>query len=205
MREPCFPQQVESCTGMKKRTESLAHRCRLQLPQTLRKVPSDTILKQYEGYVKGNTPQRLFSMDDYDDAVTGSPDMDGSAPKFKNWDEAFWHFENLAGSNLAFADLPVMTSEMEFGTLDSHGKWYETLGTYSKDAAGLAKFNEDVKDFLSTYEISDEELNELFHEIYNAGAEDAVAYEWGQRTNSFEWTMEWLQKPAGEEDKHEDD
>ena len=50
--------------------------------------------------------------------------------------------------------------------------------------------------------MSDEELNELFHEIYNAGAEDAVAYEWGQRTNSFEWTMEWLQQPA-EEDKHE--
>ena len=44
--------------------------------------------------------------------------------------------------------------------------------------------------------MSDDELNELFHDIYNAGAEDAVAYEWGQRTNSFEWTMEWLQKPA---------
>ena len=50
--------------------------------------------------------------------------------------------------------------------------------------------------------MSDDELNGLFHEIYNAGAEDAVAYEWGQRTNSFEWTMEWLQQPA-EEDKHE--
>ena len=49
-------------------------------------------------------------------------------------------------------------------------------------------------------EMSDEELNELFHEIYNAGAEDAVAYEWGQRTNSFEWTMEWLQQPAEEDD-----
>ena len=51
--------------------------------------------------------------------------------------------------------------------------------------------------------MNDEELNALFHEIYNAGAEDAVAYEWGQRTNSFEWTMEWLQQPAEEEDKHE--
>ena len=50
--------------------------------------------------------------------------------------------------------------------------------------------------------MSDGELNELFHEIYNAGAEDAVAYEWGQRTNSFEWTMEWLQQPA-EEDDHD--
>ena len=44
--------------------------------------------------------------------------------------------------------------------------------------------------------MSDDELNDLFHEIYDAGAEDAVAYDWGQRTNSFEWTMEWLQKPA---------
>ena len=51
--------------------------------------------------------------------------------------------------------------------------------------------------------MSDDELNELFNDIYNAGAEDAVAYEWGQRTNSFEWTTEWLQQPAGEEDKHE--
>lgn len=49
--------------------------------------------------------------------------------------------------------------------------------------------------------MTDDELNELFHDIYNAGAEDAVAYEWGQRTNSFEWTMEWLQQPA-EEDCH---
>lgn len=44
--------------------------------------------------------------------------------------------------------------------------------------------------------MTDDELNELFHEIYNAGVDDASSYEWGQRTNSFEWTMEWLQKPA---------
>ena len=44
--------------------------------------------------------------------------------------------------------------------------------------------------------MDDEELNDLFHEIYNAGVDDAVEYEWGHRTNSFEWTMEWLQKPA---------
>ena len=43
--------------------------------------------------------------------------------------------------------------------------------------------------------MSDEELNKLFHEIYNAGAEDAFAYEWGQRTYSFEWTIDWLQQP----------
>lgn len=44
--------------------------------------------------------------------------------------------------------------------------------------------------------MTDEELNELFYDIYNAGAEDAVAYEWGQRTNSFEWTMEWFKQPT---------
>ena len=44
--------------------------------------------------------------------------------------------------------------------------------------------------------MTDDELNELFHDIYNAGEEDAVAYEWGQRTKSFEWTMEWLKQPA---------
>ena len=44
--------------------------------------------------------------------------------------------------------------------------------------------------------MSDDELNDLFHDIYNAGVEDAVSYEWGQRKNSFEWTMEWLKQPA---------
>lgn len=44
--------------------------------------------------------------------------------------------------------------------------------------------------------MTDDELNDLFHEIYDAGVEDAVSYEWGHRTNSFEWTMEWLQMPA---------
>lgn len=44
--------------------------------------------------------------------------------------------------------------------------------------------------------MTDDELNDLFHEIYDAGAEDAVAYEWGQLAKSFEWTMEWLQQPV---------
>ena len=42
--------------------------------------------------------------------------------------------------------------------------------------------------------MTDDELNDLFNDIYNAGVDDAVEYEWGHRTNSFEWTMEWLQK-----------
>lgn len=44
--------------------------------------------------------------------------------------------------------------------------------------------------------MTNDELNELFHEIYNACAEDAVAYEWCQRTNNFEWAMDWLQHTA---------
>ena len=46
--------------------------------------------------------------------------------------------------------------------------------------------------------MSDEELNDLFHEIYDAGVDDAVSYEWGHRTNSFEWSLEWLMQPAEE-------
>ena len=44
--------------------------------------------------------------------------------------------------------------------------------------------------------MTDDELNDLFHEIYDAGVDDASSYEWGHRKNSFEWTMEWLQQPA---------
>ncbi len=44
--------------------------------------------------------------------------------------------------------------------------------------------------------MTDDELNDLFHEIYDTGVDDAVAYEWGHRIDSFEWTMEWLKKIA---------
>ena len=44
--------------------------------------------------------------------------------------------------------------------------------------------------------MTDDELNDLFHDIYNAGVDDASSYEWGHRKNSFEWTMDWLQKTA---------
>ena len=53
--------------------------------------------------------------------------------------------------------------------------------------------------------MSDEELNDLFNEIYNAGADDAVAYAWGNRKDSFEWTMDWLQQPAEEVDNGKTD
>ena len=48
--------------------------------------------------------------------------------------------------------------------------------------------------------MSDEALNDLFRDIYNAGIDDAAEYEWGHRTNSFEWTIEWLQQPMEEND-----
>ena len=44
--------------------------------------------------------------------------------------------------------------------------------------------------------MTDDELNDMFHEIYNAGVDDASSYEWGHRKNSFTWTMDWLQQPA---------
>ena len=33
--------------------------------------------------------------------------------------------------------------------------------------------------------MSDDELNDLSYEIYDAGAEDASSYEWGQRKKQF--------------------
>ena len=48
--------------------------------------------------------------------------------------------------------------------------------------------------------MTDDELNDLFHDIYDSGAYDAVSYGCGHQTNSFEWTMEWLQQPVEEDD-----
>ena len=44
--------------------------------------------------------------------------------------------------------------------------------------------------------MSDEELYDLFREIYNAGCDDATAWEWGTRQNTFIWDEEWLKQPA---------
>ena len=44
--------------------------------------------------------------------------------------------------------------------------------------------------------MSDEELEDLFREVYNAGCDDANAWEWGIRQNTFIWDEEWIQQPA---------
>ena len=75
--------------------------------------------------------------------------------------------------------------------LGEKGCWKDGKCHYNRDCENKVLTNAD-----RIREMSDEELNEMFHEIYNAGEEDAVAYEWGQRTNSFEWTMDWLQMPT---------
>lgn len=51
----------------KERTEALAKHSGLHLPVTLQRLPSDTILKDHEGYVKGSIPERVFSPEDTDD------------------------------------------------------------------------------------------------------------------------------------------
>lgn len=162
----------------KERTEALAQRCRLQLPQTLSKVPSDTILKQYEGYVKGNTPKRLFSMESdlEQDNEAGSDASDSSVPDFNSWNSAYQYFENAPDTNITFDALPGGSPEVEIGVLDSHGKWAETLGVYPYTKEGLAQFNKDVKEFVSVQTISEEELNELFHTTDGDFADDGYGY-----------------------------
>ena len=44
--------------------------------------------------------------------------------------------------------------------------------------------------------MSDEELEDLFREVYNNGCDDATAWEWGIRQNTFIWDEEWLKQPA---------
>lgn len=51
--------------------------------------------------------------------------------------------------------------------------------------------------------MSDEELEDLFREVYNAGCDDATAWEWGTRQNTFIWDEEWLKQPATEDEKGE--
>ena len=75
---------------------------------------------------------------------------------------------------------------------DSH-EHYKAAESFARRLIGHSKPMTNAQKIRS---MTDEELNKLFHEIYNAGAEDAFAYELGQRTNSFEWTIDWLQQPA---------
>ena len=75
--------------------------------------------------------------------------------------------------------------------LGEKGCWKDGKCHYIPDCENKVLTNAD-----QIRSMSDDELNDLFYEIYNAGVEDASSYEWGQRTNSFEWTMDWLQMPT---------
>ena len=71
---------------------------------------------------------------------------------------------------------------------------YTSMSTYAEKCKDFEEKKQTNADRIRS--MSDDELNDLFHEIYNAGIEDASSYEWGQRTNNFEWTMDWLQMPT---------
>ena len=75
-------------------------------------------------------------------------------------------------------------------------KWDEKYGSEPYIDIGGEYYNKPATNADRIRSMSDDELNDLFYEIYNAGVEDASSYEWGQRTNSFEWTMDWLQMPT---------
>ena len=80
---------------------------------------------------------------------------------------------------------------MMYCKLGEKGCWKDGKCHYIHDCENKVLTNAD-----RIRSMSDDELNDLFYEIYNAGAEDASSYEWGQRKNSFEWTMDWLQMPT---------
>ena len=79
--------------------------------------------------------------------------------------------------------------------LGEKGCWKDGKCHYIRDCENKVFTNAD-----RIRAMSDEELNDLFHDIYDSGAYDAVSYGCGHQTNSFEWTIEWLQQPVGEDD-----
>lgn len=58
-----------------------------------------------------------------------------------------------------------------------------------------------VSDVMHVREMNNDELVELFREIYCAGQDDESAYQYGIKQNSFIWDVDWLQKPWKEESK----
>lgn len=46
--------------------------------------------------------------------------------------------------------------------------------------------------------MSDEELAKMLRNAYDAGCDDASAWEYGTRQYSFTWDEEWLRQPAEE-------
>lgn len=51
-----------------------------------------------------------------------------------------------------------------------------------------------VSNAMHVHEMNNDELVELFGEIYRAGQDDESAYQYGIKQNSFIWDIDWLQK-----------
>ena len=95
------------------------------------------------------------------------------------------------------ADTKLVICEKCWGT--GHVNGGNENSTWSKtceDCHGIVFSRVPITNADRIRSMTDDELNDLFHEIYNAGVDDASSYEWGHRTNGFEWTMDWLQQPA---------
>lgn len=81
------------------------------------------------------------------------------------------------------------------------GKWITDLGSEHSEVTHwmpLPKPPGQMTNGDRIRTMTDEELYELFRDIYNAGADDAASWEWGSSKHSFEWTKDWLQRPAKE-------
>lgn len=148
-----------------KRTEALAQRARLHLPAAMYKVPSDTILRDYQGYVKENIPDRVFSTT-----------VEESIPQFQNWNQAYFHFE-APDSVFGFSEPPMPgIPEMEFGVVE--GNQFKVLATFPATPAGLEEFNHQAETLLQ-YEVYDDTLltPDEIDELGDIGGEDSFSDE----------------------------
>ena len=145
----------------KKRTETLFHNAGLQLPRTMEKVPSDTILKQYRGYVKDRIPERMFSLSKYDDIEAKLDEIEQKNKalsdlvakleeafpseadyNFSTWLNAMHYLDNTSTTKLGF-DVPMpFDDEVDVGYMHN-GEWV-SVATFENSKDGLKKFNQEL-------------------------------------------------------------
>ena len=68
----------------------------------------------------------------------------------------------------------------------------------------IAKQNSKLTEADRIRKMSDKQLNELFHEIYEAGVDDTAANDWGASKDSFTWTCDWLEQEVSNESERGD-
>lgn len=114
---------------------------------------------------QNSTEKPSFSLAEGEDLqdLADPADLAKGPQEFDSWNAAYLYFENTPGMNLAFADPPGTSPNIEVGLLDDNGNWAETVGVYSNTPEDLAWFNKDLPKYMAQAQnASEEDLSRLF-------------------------------------------